>query len=267
MDVSSQPLGRTQAQRRASRPNKKQSKAFERSNRNSDLWALWRGRSILKLSRLHGASTFDEFVRMIADGIRADVRDPDKVSRGQFAGFLQLSFDERLTIESMEIKYGIANGRKRYFRGEERPYRFTLRTVGCVDKTDQELAAFYRRNSDFRSYCRKVAKREEKRAMLHTVNQPMTVDVHAVTKARADARDEAIIHCLCLLRRPMTYDDLTKALARDPAFAAIQSRQQRRQAISNRIKILRKRGRVQVHYRDSKHGLTAFVSLKNPAES
>ena len=208
----------------------------------------------------------EDFIRTIGKLVIGDVRDPLQVSRAALARALRLNFIERDAIEEAEIEYWRAKGKVRRFKGKELPDPFTLRTVGCIDTSDKELSAHYRCRSAERNYLRKIVKQEKKRAMLQQMNEPTRIDVHAVTKARADARDQAILKRLG--NGPMTYDELSAALARDPAYARVKAPEQRRQAIKDRVKILRQRDRIEVDHVDGKNGLLmAVVSIKNPAET
>ncbi len=252
--------------KRSKPPTPAQRKAAQLSQRRNALWALWRGLAYICYFGERSFRSFDQFVKLISNGIGADIFDPVQVSRRQLAEYLHLTWDERCAIENAESHYWYRKDRRQRFRGKELPYYiFRLRTVGCIDKTDEEISAAYRHDAAERAYLRKQDKKEEKRKMLMLTSEPDNRDVRAVTRARAEARDEAIIKRL--RHGPMTYAGLAAALARDPSYATIKSPKLRRRAIRDRVEILQQRGRVEVQYIDGKYGRTALVSAKKQGEN
>jgi hypothetical protein len=243
-----------------------QNAALGRHNRAIRLGALWRHSQ----AKRNGASE-KEFIGRLVKRLGADVRDPRKVPHSQLVEALNLTFEKCREIEIAESAAGNARGWRRTYKGKKLPYQFRL-GMGCVDMSAGGFADFYKRLANEMSYDRKVrernaaalqdqSNREEMRMHIEEYERNGT-NIQAIIRARADARDEAIIKAL--RRGEKTFRDLAHALADDPAYA-MKTAPQRRQAISDRVKILRKNDRVALRYTDGKFGPTAFVSLKKPA--
>jgi hypothetical protein len=209
---------------------------------------------------------FEKLLTKVLQG--ADAHDPTAVPPDVLGKTLKIfTLADKLTIEDKRTAYGNERG---WRQRNGRPYSFRFVTIAASDCTPEEAAKFYKQRANKQVSARRKAQRatalqdqtnrlEEMDMHLERLELVEGTDVRALIKARAAVRDEAIIGQLRL--GPKSYSALTAALADEPQYAGMTS-ERRRRAIFDRVRILRQRGRVEVHHMDGKHGPTAFVRLR-----
>jgi hypothetical protein len=174
-----------------------------------------------------------------------DIGDPEEVSGQEIGAALRLTESQLFKIEDAATEYGRRQRWVKSFKKSgkpDKPYRFSFRTVTCIDRTQDELRRDRKRRSNERTNEQRRKFRLEKKAMttpsaaIAAPRREPLLDLKAAQMQRTRAQRDALRQVIDDEWR--TLADLTARLSRHPAYHGVEERRLR-QTVVDRLHDIR----------------------------